>query len=247
MLRLRTLAPLLLAAFTFMFAPSAWAGPSAGGSVSTNNGARGSANGGGFEWPELVVGGNAISFISPFQIGAVGYLPKGRFTFQYDRQLSPTLARHWIHGGVSLLFDRGDWENFRLDSCDTSQDGSCRPGGVVGWDAFAGYTFRFYLKDKPWLVPFVKGSLGFAWWAYPRVGGGRENRRQSRLTSWTLNLRPGGGLRFFIFDQLGVGMDLNIPIGFLVHKDVVPAGGEDRSGGFLIGFEIMPLTVEYRF
>jgi len=247
MLALRKLALLLVALFAFVALPKeALAAPSASGQISTENGASGSSRGN-FEWPERVVGGNAISFISPFQIGAVGYLPKGRFTFQYDRQLSAALARHWIHVGASLLFDRGDWENFRLDRCDTGQDGTCQPGGVVGWDVYAGYTFKFFLRKKPWLVPFVRGSMGFSSWAYPKVGGGREERQQSRIKSWTLNLRPGAGLRFFVLDQLGVGMDLNVPIGFLVHTDALPAGGEDRSGGFLIGFEIMPLTVEYRF
>lgn len=248
MFGLRTLAPFLLALLTFVAMPTeALAAPSASGGFSTQNGASGSSRGGNYDWPEVVVGGNAISFLSPFQIGAVGYLPKGRFTFQYDRQLSPKLARHWVHVGASLLFDRGDWENFRLDDCDSSQDGNCQPGGVVGWDVYAGYTHRFYVDKKPWLVPFVRGSLGFGWWAYPKVGGGREERRQERLKTWTLNLRPGGGVRLFLLDQLGVGMDLNIPIGFQVHTDALPAGGEDKSGGFLIGFEILPLSVEYRF
>ncbi len=245
--RLRALAPLLFAFITLVALPrDATAGPSASGQVSTNNGARGSSKGGNFEWPEVVVGGNAISFISPFQIGAVGYLPKGRFTFQYDRQLGVKLARHWIHGGVSLLFDRGDWENFRLDACDVA-DFSCEPGGVVGWDAYAGYTYRFFVNKRPWLVPFVKGSMGFAWWAYPNVGGGRAERQQSRFRSWTLNLRPGAGLRIFVLDQLGVGMDFSIPIGFLVHTEAEAAQPESKSGGFLLGFEVMPLSVEYRF
>ena len=38
----------------------------------------------------------------------MGYLPKGRFTFQYDRWLSANLYQHWIHAGASILFDRGD-------------------------------------------------------------------------------------------------------------------------------------------
>lgn len=248
MLGLRTLAPLLVALLAFVAQPrEAAAGPSASGGFDTSKGFSGESSGGGFEWPERVIGGNALSFIAPFQIGAVGYLPKGRFSFQYDRWLSANLYQHWIHGGASILFDRGDWENFRLDSCDTTRDGSCRPGGVVGWDVYAGYSYRFSLKDKPWLVPFVRGSVGFAWWVYPKVGGGREERHQSRIRSWTLNLRPGAGLRFFLLDQLGIGMDLNVPFGFLVHTDALPVGGEDKSGGFLIGFEIMPATLEYRF
>ncbi|MCA9709642.1 MAG: hypothetical protein KDK70_27635 [Myxococcales bacterium] len=249
---LRALAPLLVLLLTVVAWPrDALAGPSASGQISTSGGASGKSRGGKYDWPEVVVGGNALSFIAPLQIGAVGYLPKGRFTFQYDRQLSAALARHWIHFGVSLLFDRGDWENFRLDGCTelpaADADGSCDKGGVFGYDIFAGYTHRFFLKKRPWLVPHLKGSVGFAWWALPKVGGGREERFQSRYKSWTLNLRPGAGLRFFLLDQLGIGMDLNIPIGFLVHTDAIPAGGEDKSGGFLLGFEIMPLLVEFRF
>ncbi len=245
---MRALAPPLVALLALAAWPcAAEAAPSASASFDTKNGAKGSSSGGKYAWPELVVGGNAISFIAPFQIGAVGYLPKGRFSFQYDRQLSPNLAKHWIHLGASLLFDRGDWKNFRLPSCDTTQDGTCEKGGVVGWDVYAGYTYRFFVKKKPWLVPHLKGSLGFAWWSLPKVGGGREERLQERLTSWTLNLRPGAGLRLFPLDQLGVGMDVNIPIGFLVHKNAIPVGGEERNGGFLLGFEIFPLTLEYRF
>lgn len=248
MSKLRVLAPLLVVLLAFVAWPrDALAGPAAGGQISTNNGVSGNSSGGSYDWPELVVGGNALSFIAPFQIGAVGYLPKGRFSFQYDRQLSAALSRHWVHLGVSLLFDRGGWENFRLDSCEPGTDGNCDKGGVVGYDIYAGYTHRFFLKKRPWLVPHLKGSIGFAWWALPSVGGGREERQQSRLKSWTLNLRPGGGLRIFLLDQLGIGMDVNIPVGFLVHTDALPLGGEDKSGGFLLGFEIMPLLVEFRF
>ncbi|MEM9455653.1 MAG: hypothetical protein AAGF11_15835 [Myxococcota bacterium] len=247
MSKMRVLAPFLALLLTVVAWPQdAAAGPAAGGSISTSKGVSGNSRGGNNDWPEVVVGGNDLSFIAPFQIGAVGYLPKGRFTFQYDRQLSAALSRHWIHIGASILFDRGGWENFRLDSC-TADDGNCENGGVVGYDVFAGYTHRFFLDKRPWFVPHLKGSVGFAWWALPRVGGGREERQQSRLKSWTLNLRPGGGFRLFLLEQLGLGMDVNIPIGFLVHTDALPLGGEERSGGFLLGFEIMPLLVEFRF
>jgi len=248
MSKLRALAPLLFLMLTLVAWPQqAAAAPSASGSFNTNNGASGSSSGGSYDWPELVIGGNALSAHLPFQIGAVGYMPKGRLSIQYDRQLSAALAHHWVHLGASLLFDRGDWENFRLDGCDSNLDGSCQPGGVVGYDIYAGYTHRFYVANKPWLVPHLKGSLGFGWWALPKVSGGRH---QSRIKSWTLNLRPGGGLRIFLLDQLGVGMDVNIPFGFLVHTDIISdgaaEGSEDKNGGFLLGFETL-LAVEYRF
>ncbi len=248
--RLRVLAPLLVALVALAAAPrDAHAGPSASGQVSTGSGASGSSSGGRYDWPDLVVGGNGLSFIAPFQIGAVGYLPKGRFTFQYDRQISATLARHWIHAGVGLLFDRGDFNNFRMDSCglDDGRDGVCGKGGVVGYDLYAGYTHRFFINKRPYIVPHLKGSLGFAWWAYPRVGGGREERQQIRTKSWTLNLRPGGGLRVFLLDQLGVGVDVNIPFGFLIHTDIPDgASSADKNAGFLLGFETM-LAGEFRF
>lgn len=249
---MRALASLLVALLVLVAWPhdAAAAPSSASGSFDTSKGFSGSGSGGSgkYEWPELVVSGNALSFVAPFQIGAIGYLPKGRFSFQYDRQLSPNLARHWIHLGAGIVFDRGDWKNFRLDGCESGVDGNCRKGGVVGYDIYAGYTYRFFIQKKPWLVPHLKGSMGFSWWALPKVGGGLEERQQERLKSWTLNLRPGAGLRIFPIDQLGVGIDVNIPIGFLVHTDVAPgAGTTNKSGGFLLGFEIMPLTAEYRF
>src|SRR5687768_4637413 len=80
---MRLLTTFVLSFLCFVALPaSAHAGPSASGSISTK-GARGSSSGGGYDWPDLVYGGNAISFLAPFQIGAVGYLPKGRFAFQY--------------------------------------------------------------------------------------------------------------------------------------------------------------------
>lgn len=251
---MRALAPLLVLLLTLVARPGdAVAGPAASGQVSTSGGNNVNTSAPRVQWPERVIGGNAVSFIAPFQVGAVGFLPKGRFSLQYDRQLSAALARHWIHVGASFLFDYGDWDNFRLDDCTplpaNDGDGSCGRGGVVGYDIYAGYAHRFFIKKYPFLVPHLKGSVGFAWWALPDVGGGAGGRYQSRYKSWTLNLRPGGGLRIFIADQIGLGMDVNIPIGFLVHTDVSSDGlqTESRSGGFLLGFEIMPLLLEFRF
>ena len=78
-------------------------GASGSASVSTSTGARSSGKGSGYDWPELAVGGNAISVLMPLQIGIVGYLPKARFGFQYDRQLRRS---HWIQFGAAMLFDR---------------------------------------------------------------------------------------------------------------------------------------------
>lgn len=245
------LALLTLALWTVVpgVASAAPSGGSANASFSTDKGGRSSSSGGDFDWPEVVVAGNAISFLAPLQIGAVGYLPKARFAFQYDRQIR---REHWIHFGAAFLADRGDFDNFRMDSCglEDASGGNppdrCDKGSVLGYDIYGGYAYKFFLADKPWLVPFVRGSIGFSWWKLPRIRGGFTEREQGRTKSWTLNLRPGGGIRIFLLGYLGVGADVTIPIGFLVHTDE-PGGAVDRSGGFLLGFEIMPLVVEYRF
>lgn len=228
-------------------APAQGTGKSAGGSASFSTGKGGSASGSGsgYDWPELVVSGNSISFHGPLQIGIVGYLPKARFSFQYDRQIR---RAHWLFVGLSLVADRGDYNNFRMDDCGlgTATD-RCGKGGVVGFDIYGGYAYKFYLENRPWLVPIVRGALGFSWFALPDLGGGDSNRQQSRTKSWTLHLKPGGGVRIFPWQQLGFGADLNLPIGFLIHTDLPLTEPEDKKGAFLLGVEILPVVVEYRF
>src|SRR5688500_7603108 len=75
-------------------ASAAPAGGSASGGFNTSKGATGSSKGSGYDWPELVVGGNAVSFLAPLQFGIVGYLPKARLGFQYDRQIR---KGHWVN------------------------------------------------------------------------------------------------------------------------------------------------------
>ncbi|MEM6294091.1 MAG: hypothetical protein AAGA54_22625 [Myxococcota bacterium] len=245
MTALRTLATVATFLFCLLAAPTwAQAAPGASGSISTNGGAKGSSSKGDFEWPELVYGGNAISAQLPLQFGIAGYLPKARFAFQYDRQIR---RAHWAHIGAALVFDRGGWENFRMDSCGLSAGGVCGKGGVVGVDIFAGYTHKFFLQDRPWLVPFVRGSMGWSMFALPKVGGGDGNRQQIRTRSWTLNIKPGGGVRVFLFSEFGVGADVNLPLGFLVHREVPEGGTEESRGEFLFGIEVLPLVAEYRF
>mgnify|MGYP001248210526 CR=1 FL=1 len=220
-------------------------GGSASASFSTDKGGSSKSSGGKFDWPELVVGGNAISFQGPLQIGIAGYLPKARFAFQYDRQIRRS---HWIHVGAAFLADRGNWDNFRMDSCGLEMGtGTCDKGGVFGFDLYAGYAYKFYLEKHPYVVPIVRGTIGFSYFGLPKVGGGDSDREQSRTHSWTLNIRPGGGVRVFPWSQLGFGADINLPLGFLVHTDVPLAGDEDKQGQFLFGIEILPLIVEYRF
>lgn len=189
--------------------------------------------------------GNAVSFLAPLQFGLVNYLPKARFAFQYDRQIR---KGHWVNVGVGALFDRGNSKNFRTSCGEDPPEGACDKGGVVGVDVYLGYTYRFFLKDRPWLVPFVKGSIGYSFFDLPKVGGGVGNREQERVQSHAVTIRPGGGLRLFLLDQLGIGMDVALPLGFLVHK-VRPfdTGQEDKDGDFLLGIEVLPLVAEFRF
>jgi hypothetical protein len=224
-------------------------GGSTSGQLSTS-GASGESSGSGFEFPDLVVAGNAVSFLAPLQVGIVGYLPKARFAFQYDRQIRKA---HWIYVGAGILADRGNWENFRMDSCGLENSSGfnppekCNRGGVVGFDLYAGYAHKFYVHAHPYVVPIVRGAVGFSWWALPRVGGGLEGREQARTRSWTLNVRPGGGVRLFLLSELALGFDVNLPLGFLIHKETPLSGDEDRNSGFLLGIEILPVIVEYRF
>jgi hypothetical protein len=232
------LAPRLVAA-----GPAGASGGSAKASFSTDKGGKASSKGGGYEWPELVVGGNAISFLAPLQIGAVGYLPKARFAFQYDRQLHKA---HWLHIGAALVGDYAGHRNFR-SGCGLTGAGSCDKGGVIGFDLYAGYTYKFYVRKRPHLVPYVRGSLGYSFFELPQLGGGVGNREQSRARTSALSLRPGTGLRVFLLDQLGLGFDVGIPIGVLIHTDIPQGGSKDRQGRFLLGFELHPIVVEYRF
>lgn len=230
-------------------AEAAPAGGSASAKVGTG-GASGSSSGkrkgGAYKWPEVVVAGNAISFLMPLQFGLVSYLPKARFAFQYDRQIR---KGHWIHVGVGALFDRGNYKTFRMNDCGVgTTEGLCKKGGVVGVDVYAGYTYRFFLAKRPWLVPFVRGSIGYTFFDLPKVGGGAAgNRQQSRVHSQGATIRPGGGLRLFPLDQLGVGMDFGLPLGFLVHQVFNEDGVKGKTSSFLLGIEVLPLVVEYRF
>jgi len=226
-------------------AAAAPAGGSASGSIGTG-GASGSKKGksGGYDWPEVVVAGNAISFLMPLQFGLVSYLPKARFAFQYDRQIR---KGHWFHIGLGALFDRGNYRTFRTQCGFNATAGSCDKGTVAGVDVYAGYTYKFFIAKKPWLVPFVRGSIGYTYFDLPKVGGGSGNREQFRVHSQGMTIRPGGGLRIFLLDQLGIGMDVALPLGFLVHKTRDDDGNESKDAAFLLGIEVLPLVVEYRF
>lgn len=246
----RNLLPLIIAvAFAFGIRhANAAPGESGSGSFSTRDGARGSSRGSGrgsgWKAPERVIAGNAVSFMAPFQIGAVGYLPKAKFAFQYDRQL---YRAHWLYVGAALLADHGRWKNFRMDDCGFTApavQGRCGKGGVIGFDITAGWAHKWYLKKRPYLVPMARVGFGYSFWKYPDLSGSRQ---QDRMRSHAVTLRIGGGFRFFVLDNLAIGGDINIPVGFLVHIDKALGGSKDRKGGFLLGFELLPAAIEYRF
>lgn len=195
-----------------------------------------------FELPDFVYGGNAISFQAPVQVGFVAFMPRVRLGLQYDRQLHKA---HWIHVGVAALLDRGNYATFRTNcGYPSTTTGVCGKGTVAGMDAYLGYTHKWYIKERPYLVPYGKLSLGGGFWKYPQLGGTRE---QYRVSTWNMSIRAGGGLRIFLLRELALGIDLNLQVGFAVHKDHPQNGSPDNSGQFLMGLEILPVNLEYRF
>lgn len=211
------------------------------GGVSGNSSAKGKK--GGFKLPERVAQGNAISLIMPVQVGFTSYIPRVRIGIQYDRQI---LKAHWVYVGAAALLDRGDFKTFRLGQCGLGDSSSsCNPGTVAGFDIYAGYAHKWYLEEYPWLVPIARASLGGGAWYLPDITGSRQ---QSRESSWSMSLRPGGGVRFFPILDLAIGFDINFQLGFTVGKDrPLAAKSFERHANFLIGMEILPLIVEYRF
>ncbi|NVB38343.1 hypothetical protein G6O69_10925 [Pseudenhygromyxa sp. WMMC2535] len=240
--RLRTL---LVAAVAFLgslalsaeaeaASPSGKSGP--GGSYSTTGDSR---------MPDFVYGGNALSFMGPFQIGLTpkGFVPRGRFAFQYDRQL---FRAHWLHVNAGIAFDRGDWQTFGMDSCGLeSQSGTCEPGGVVGMDVSAGYTHKLFIEAKPWIVPTFRVGLTGGFWKLPRVGSSRE---QTRELSWTLGIQAAAGVRFFLLRELALGIDLELRPQLAVHRERADGAVDpDNQAAFVLPLQITPLILEYRF
>lgn len=198
----------------------------------------------GFVLPDFVYGGNAVSLLAPVQVGLTpnGYIPRGRIGVQYDRQLH---RAHWVHVGVAALFDRGRWSDFRMDSCGLTQPGTCQSGTTAGMDLWLGYTYKLYVEKQPWIVPTFRGGLAGGFWAYPRIGGTRE---QSRELSWMLGLQLGAGVRFFLLRSLAIGLDLEFRPGLVVHRERVAGALEsDNDPAFILPLQILPLLVEYRF
>ena len=206
-----------------------------GGSYSTTKKA--------YEPPDFVYGGNALSLHVPIQFGLTpnGYAPKGRIGLRYDRQLS---RAHWLHIGAAAVFDRGNWETFRMDSCGLTDEGTCQAGTSAGMDMALGYTHKLFIEKKPWIVPTFRGGLAGGFWYYPRIGGTRE---QTRELSWTLGLQLAAGIRFFLLRELAIGIDLEFRPGFVIHRERAQAATETTNpANFLLPLQI-PITVEWRF
>ena len=218
---------------------------SASGSAGTGTPSSGSSSGSDFELPDFVYGGNAVSLLAPVQVGLTpnGYIPRGRIGIQYDRQLH---RPHWVHLGAAVLFDRGNWADFRMDSCGLeSQAGTCQAGTTAGMDIWLGYTYKLFVEAQPWIVPYFRAGVAGGFWYYPRLGGTRE---QTRELTWMLGLQAGVGVRFFLLRELALGLDVEFRPGFAVHREL-PAGAlePDNDPAFILPMQILPLILEYRF
>ncbi len=93
------------------------------GSGGMNSGAKGKKKG--FQLPERVAQGNAISLLMPVQVGFAGYMPRVRIALQYDRQIQKA---HWVYLGAAALLDRGDFKTFKLGSCGLGTRGVVQQG-----------------------------------------------------------------------------------------------------------------------
>lgn len=197
--------------------------------------------------PDFVVGGNAVTLQMPVQLSTGGYIPRWRFSLGYQRQI---FRKHWAFAQVSGLLDRGNWERFGSKNCGiVAITGVCEKGGVKGFEAAIGYEYRFFLSDYPYLVPSVRAGVGFASWTYPHKNG---SRMQARESAWSMDVRVGAGIRWFLTHQVGVGMDFNVKGGLVRHKDRpvlanALAGQTTHDNDGFVGFEILPLCAEVRF
>ena len=178
------------------------------------------------------MGGNAVTLQAPFQFSAGSYAPR------------------WIHGGVALLLHRGDYKRFGSNGCGIEGvQGVCEAGAVVGFDLWGGYTHKIFLRRFPYLVPMARGGIGFARWGYPDIGASRQQARESAIS---VSARLGGGVRFFLTSNIGIGADVNFQIGLVRHKDR-PIMANNRPADVehttepLFGLELFPLVGEFRF
>lgn len=240
----RLLLALLLWAAGLPLASQAMAAPPSSSASASASTSRKPNTSSGFELPDFVYGGNAVSLLAPIQIGLTpnGYIPRGRIGLQYDRQLH---LSHWVHVGAAAVFDRGRWSDFRMDSCGLTQAGTCQKGTTAGMDLWVGYTYKFFVEQKPWIVPILRAGLAGGFWYYPRIGGTRE---QTRELSWMLGLQAAAGVRFFLLCELAIGIDVEFRPGLVVHRERLAGAAEsDNDPAFILPLQILPLLVEWRF
>jgi hypothetical protein len=99
------------------------------------------------------------------------------------------------------------WLNLQINS----QHGSCQSlsGGTVcpspaGWiyETLAGVKLKWPTAIP--IVPFVKGAVGLAF-SFPT----------GRSSGWGVAGRVGGGASYFVFDWLGLGLEIGFSTGYL--------------------------------
>jgi hypothetical protein len=142
---------------------------------------------------------------------------RGPHPFRRDNELSAHMllaagGSNTPNGG-KLALDYGYklrgpvWLNLQLNW----QSASCQsPGGGNNCTSPAGQVYETLVGAKlKWrtaipIVPYIKGGVGLAY-AFP-VGASN---------GWGLAARAGGGASYFIFDWLGLGLELGFSLGHL--------------------------------
>jgi hypothetical protein len=115
--------------------------------------------------------------------------------------------------------------NLRASSC--GPFGDCGPHTGNDAELMAGAAWRFR-TDIP-VVPFLRGGIGLIY-LYP-------NGAQSAIG---MAARAGAGVRYYIFDWLGFGVEAALSLG---HGYL----GQDYAGGHTYAVADMGIGVEYQF
>lgn len=201
--------------------------------------------------PGFAMGGNNISLQGPLQFATGSYIPRFKVGLQYQRQIR---LPHWVYGGAGMLIDRGDFKRFGSDTCGIVSvvgSGMCQKGRVMGFEGWLGYNYKLYLKKNPILVPSFRVAVGMGKWKYPKVGKDKA-RTQARDKAWNWSVRAGAGIRYFLTEQIGIGLDFNLQFGVVYHTDRPilannMVGQTKKVSKPFFGVDITPLTVEFRF
>jgi hypothetical protein len=162
---------------------------------------------------------------------------RGPHPFLKDNELSAhvQLVTGFAHtpGGTKIAADYGyrlhgpAWLNLQLNyqraACETPSGASTcdKPTGAV-FETLVGIKLKWATPIP--LVPYVKGSGGFAY-AFP--DGGHNG--------WGFAARAGGGASWFFFDWLGLGAEVGYSIGHLSTADTT-YGEVDYGGGIEFQF-----------